>query len=459
MYVVAVLVLISGVVYGYELGKHHDTQAAEAVLKDIHKKCPEITNLYSVGKSVEGRNLTVIEFSTTPGKDGQCGPHEILKPEFKYVANMHGNEVVGRELVLKLADYLCEEYKKGTPEIEKLIQLTHIHLMPTMNPDGYESAYKASQKARTWLLGRENANGVDLNRDFPDLDSVFFSLQRQQIPAFDHLYDLVSDDKPRQPEVVAVGSWILSIPFVLSANLHEGDLVANYPFDESKTGGNRYTKTPDDATFKHLALSYSRSHETMAQPHKPCEIAGGDDFASKGGIVNGARWYSVSGGMQDFNYLASNCFEITLELSCQKFPPAAELSHYWDQNKDALLNFLWQTHIGVKGLVKDENGEAIEKAVIWVTNVTDPENHFVIPHPVTTASDGDYWRLLTAGEYLVTAEKDGFEETSKEVTVTNTAHGEAVRLDFVLSHLQDHSEEGKEEMDEKDLERILGNLY
>ena len=49
-----------------------------------------LTALYSIGKSVQGREMWVMVVSRSPYE------HMVGKPNVKYVANMHGNEAVGR---------------------------------------------------------------------------------------------------------------------------------------------------------------------------------------------------------------------------------------------------------------------------------------------------------------------------------------------------------------------------
>ncbi len=52
--------------------------------------------------------------------------------------------------------------------------------------------------------------------------------------------------------------------------------------------------------------------------------------------------------MQDFNYLSSNDFEITLELGCEKYPPAEKLEGEWKDNKKPLIEFIWLVSNGRK---------------------------------------------------------------------------------------------------------------
>ncbi|XP_010859979.1 PREDICTED: carboxypeptidase D [Bison bison bison] len=368
---------------------HHHFPDMEIFLRRFANEYPNITRLYSLGKSVESRELYVMEISDNPGV------HEPGEPEFKYIGNMHGNEVVGRELLLNLIEYLCKNF--GTdPEVTDLVLNTRIHLMPSMNPDGYE---KAQEGDLVSVIGRNNSNNFDLNRNFPD--------------------QFVQITEPTQPETIAVMSWMKTYPFVLSANLHGGTLVVNYPFDDDEQGIATYSKSPDDAVFQQIALSYSKENSQMFQG-RPCKNMYPNEYFPHG-ITNGASWYNVPGGMQDWNYLQTNCFEVTIELGCVKYPFEKDLPKFWAQNRRSLIQFMKQVHQGVKGFVLDAtDGRGILNATISVAEIN---------HPVTTYKNGDYWRLLVPGTYKITASARGYNPVTKNVTVKSEG---AVQVNFTL---------------------------
>uniref|UniRef100_T1KNG0 Peptidase M14 domain-containing protein n=1 Tax=Tetranychus urticae TaxID=32264 RepID=T1KNG0_TETUR len=114
------------------------------------------------------------------------------------------------------------------------------------------------------------------------------------------------------------------------------------------------------------------------------------------GVTNGASWYILYEGMQDFNYITTNCFEITLELGYD--------------NRVALIAFTEEVLRGVKGFVIDsDSAKPIPKATIHIEGIN---------HDVKSAEDGDYWRLLTPGHYTVTVSAEGYESKSVSVDVS-----------------------------------------
>uniref|UniRef100_A0A4W3KIL2 Carboxypeptidase M n=1 Tax=Callorhinchus milii TaxID=7868 RepID=A0A4W3KIL2_CALMI len=344
---------------------YHNGRQLETFLRAINQDYPSITHLYSIGKSVDGIDLWVLAIGKYPTK------HAVGIPDIKYVANIHGDEVVGREMLLHLIEHLVTMYGVND-NITALINSTRVHIMPSMNPDGFAITRTAKPDCN-YSKGRKNKNAYDLNRNFPDI----FENNTLAI---------------RQPETSAVIDWVMSESFVLSASLHGGDVVASYPFDNIKSDGQKlpeYSKTPDDDIFIYLAKKYSYNHLIMYYG----EICV-NSLEFQDGITNGAQWYVLAGGMQDFNYVWGQCLELTLELSCCKNPPEHTLEEFWEENRVALIEFLKQVHLGIKGQILNVDGNPIENAQVQIQG---RDNIY----PFETNKWGEYYRLLLPGSYTL----------------------------------------------------------
>ena len=127
--------------------------------------------------------------------------------------------------------------------------------------------------------------------------------------------------------------------------------------------------------------------------------------------------------MQDWNYLHTNDFELTLELGCTKYPEHSKLQQYWQENKEPLLKFLEAVHSGVKGFIVDKAGQPVANASVSVAG---------IDHEVVGTEAGEYWRLLAPGTYTLTVEAPGFNPLSRDVAVNNM-EPEPALLNFTLS--------------------------
>ena len=359
----------------------YDTLTSE--LNAIAAARPDLTRLFSLGTSASlppdpVRQLWMMKISDNPDDEED-------EPEVAYIAAMHGDEVVGKELCIELIHYLLDNY--GTDSrVTDLVDNTEIWIMPSMNPDG------------TALNQRYNLNGYDLNRSFPDW--------------FD---DPVNSTAGRQPETVAVMNWVAAHSINLSGNFHGGALVVNYPWDNNETGSSVFSPAPDpdQDTFHSISLTYAENNGPM--------------FASPwftDGVTNGAEWYVAVGGMQDWSYAWHGKFDVTLEISDVKWPAGSELPTFWNENRESMLSYIERIHEGLRGIVTDASTGVPVAAEIRIDSD---------PFPVYTDPDvGDYHRVLLPGSYTMEVSAAGYYPATVPITILA---GPAVRYDLTLQPL------------------------
>lgn len=316
-------------------------------IRSIHQKNPQITQVFSIGRSVQGREILGLKISDNVQNDE-------LEPEFKYISSMHGDEITGRELMVRLADDLVGGY--GVDQrITTLIDNTEIYIIPSMNPDG--SALKR----------RGNANNVDLNRNFPD----FSTSDNQNILG------------NRQTETKLVMEFQKSRNFALSANFHGGAAVMNYAWDT----------IPDRHPFHDLLVELSLDYANRVD-----YIKNSDEFTN--GITNGYAWYEVNGGMQDWSYYWHNDLQFTVELSIPKWPSYSQIPYYYEKNKDALIAFIENIHRGAGVKYKEYlNGQNIAENLNGNVDLYKYENGSKVKLGTYPFFRGEFYKVLPNGEY------------------------------------------------------------
>ncbi len=337
----------------YTLANYH------TFMQETATQYPDICQLVQIGTSVQGRPLYFMKISDNVAIQEN-------EPELRYISSIHGDEVVGYDMLIRLIQLLTTEYTE-TQRIADIVNNTEIWICPMMNPDGYNSST------------RYNADGIDLNRNFPMPSG-------NQHP----------DGNAWATENIAMMNFSNEHSFDLSLNFHGGELVLNYPWDYT------YTLAPDDALLQEMALTYTRPHTGLYNS---------TDFTH--GITNGAQWYVITGSMQDWFYGITGCIDITAEISRNKWPSSSQLPNYWNLNKESMLRYIEFAQNGAKGLVTDYQGNPLSAVISIAGNTKTKKNDPDV---------GDYHRLLLPGTYNITATVDGYEPQTTTVSVPTTGH-------------------------------------
>jgi len=335
---------------------------------------PTLCKLENIGTTIDGRSLLVLKLTDNPDI-------EENEAEFFYSSTIHGDETTGMVLTLRMMDYLLSHYNQvGYEDATYILNNTELWVCPDANPDGTYAGGNSTISGSQ----RYNANGSDLNRNFPDP---------------------VEGQNPTgawQPETIAMMNFAQAHNFTMGGNFHGGAEVMNFPWDAWLSVENM---NPDDSWFRTICTEYV----TLA---RQINLSFMSDVTASG-VTEGADWYSVAGGRQDYMNYWHHCKEVTIEVSSEKTLSTDQLNYYWDINKNSLLAFVKQSTYGIHGTVTNISNQPLAAKIFINSHDKDGTEVYC------DAAVGDYHRPIAAGTYSVTYSCEGYISQTMNISVTN----------------------------------------
>jgi hypothetical protein len=361
-----------------------------AMMNQFAASFPTICAISNIGATPNGHSLLAAKLTTNVGVHGD-------KPAVFFTSSIHGDEVVGYVLMLRLVDYLLNNYGSD-PLVTRLLDSCEIWINPLANPDG---TYRTSNNSVTGAT-RYNANNIDLNRNFPDPK------------VGPH-----PDGHSWQTETVAMMNFAAAHTFVLSANFHGGAQVVNYPWDT-------WPRTHvDNDWYVALSRAYADTVHSYAISGYMTDL--------NNGITDGYAWYEVNGGRQDYMTYWRGDREVTIELSATKLPSGSQLPNYWNYNWRSFLHYLESSLYGIRGVVTDSvTGGPLAAMITIPGHDTDLDSSRIFSDPIA----GDYHRMISSGTYDIHFAAAGY----YPVTISDITVGDhtSSRVNIALVPLTAH---------------------
>ncbi len=349
----------SGLRLAMEWNSYPTYSQYDSILQSFSTGYPSLCKIDTIGTSIDGRLVLALKISDNAGVDED-------EPEVFYTSTIHGDETGGFVLMLRLADYLLKQYSQNS-RVRNLVDNLEIWINPLANPDG---TYNRGNSITSPV--RFNANGVDLNRNFPDPEVPAVILQKET-------RDMVGFMRKHR--------------FVISANFHSGDEVVNYPWD-------RWPRLHADDKWFRLV---SRKYADTVHLNSP---AGYMTFLDNG-VTNGYKWYTIFGGRQDFVTYELRGREVTIELDNNYVTPVSQLAQLWENNRNSLVGYLGNALYGIHGKVKDDaTNEPVEATVFIQRHDRDSSQVY------SDKLSGNFTRLLSPGLWNLSFSAPGYYTTS-----------------------------------------------
>ena len=361
----------------YEWDSYPTYEAYEEMMFDFAQNHPDKCEIITLGTLSSNRKILVAHINNGVS-DG--------KPKFLYTSTIHGDETTGYIMMLRLIDYLLEN--QTLPEVQNVLDNIDLFVCPNTNPDGTYHGGNNTVNGAT----RANAQGIDMNRNFPDMNDGPHP-----------------DGNPYATETEWLMDFAQNYQFTMAANYHGGAEVMNYPWD------NETDLHVDDAWWQLV----SREYADLCHQVNPNYMT-----FKNNGITNGAQWYMIGGGRQDYMNYYHKCREVTIECSDTKCPSGSQLPNFWNINKNSIFAYMSQCLYGIHGVVTDMNTGAPVSATISISN--HDYDYSVVESQMPA---GDFHRPIKGGTYNVVVTANGYYPFQQTVTV---ADGQTVVLNVAL---------------------------